>query len=176
MCGMPFASRMSMPGCCMPLSRVMRPIGRSCAETEKAVRRIARPKDRIIDASLRGTVIRLSKPNFEFRISNEELGKAGGLLHSQFFIRNSKFIAPQSRSGIESPPQGVRMRSPVVPVVVLALIAVPLFGQSNDVAVWIGSSRVGTTSTGGSDIHFDRGNAFGVSLNHFFSNHYSAEV
>ena len=56
------------------------------------------------------------------------------------------------------------MRSPVVPVVVLALIAVPLFGQSNDVAVWIGSSRVGTTSTGGSDIHFDRGNAFGVSL------------
>src|SRR5213594_3761937 len=54
------------------------------------------------------------------------------------------------------------MRSPVVPVVVLALIAVPLFGQSNDVAVWIGSSRVGTTSTGGSDIHFDRGNAFDV--------------
>jgi len=68
------------------------------------------------------------------------------------------------------------MRSPVVPVVVLALIAVPLFAQSNDVAVWIGSSRVGTTNTGGSDIHFDRGNAIGVSLDHFFSNHYSAEV
>ena len=64
----------------------------------------------------------------------------------------------------------------VVPLLVLALIAFPLFGQSNDVAVWAGSSRMGKTSLSGSDIHFDNGKAFGVSFTHFFSHHYAAEI
>ena len=64
----------------------------------------------------------------------------------------------------------------VVPLLVLALIAAPLFAQSNDVAVWAGSSRVGTTNVSGSDIHFDNGNAFGISFTHFFSHHYAAEI
>jgi len=62
------------------------------------------------------------------------------------------------------------------PVVVLALIALPLFAQSNDVAVWVGTSRVGTTATSGSDIHFDNGHSYGVSFTHFFSHHYAAEI
>ena len=68
------------------------------------------------------------------------------------------------------------MRSRVVLVVALALIGLPLFGQSNDVTVWVGSSRVGSTNSGGTDIHFDRGDAFGVSLNHFFSSRFSGEL
>jgi outer membrane protein W len=68
------------------------------------------------------------------------------------------------------------MRSHIVPIVVLALIAVPMFGQSNDIAVWIGSSRVGTTNTSGSSVHFDRGDSFGASWNHFFSAQLSAEL
>lgn len=68
------------------------------------------------------------------------------------------------------------MRSHIVPIVVLAFIAVPMFGQSNDVAVWIGSSRVGTTTESGSSIHFDRGDSVGVSWNHFFSAQLSAEL
>ncbi len=68
------------------------------------------------------------------------------------------------------------MRSHVVPIVVLALIAVPMFGQSNDIAVWIGSSRVGSTDTGGAAVHFDRGDSVGVSWNHFFSAQLSTEL
>jgi len=68
------------------------------------------------------------------------------------------------------------MRSHVVPIVFLALIAVPLFGQSNDIAVWIGKSRVGTTNTSGASVHFDRGDSFGASWNHFFSNQLSTEL
>ena len=67
------------------------------------------------------------------------------------------------------------MRSRVVLVLGLALIALPLFAQ-NDVAVWVGSSRVGTTNTSGSDIHFNRGNSIGASLDHFFSAQLSAEL
>ena len=68
------------------------------------------------------------------------------------------------------------MRSHVVPIVFLALIAVPLFGQSNDIAVWIGKSRVGTTNESGASVHFDRGDSFGVSWNHFFSAQLSTEL
>jgi outer membrane protein W len=68
------------------------------------------------------------------------------------------------------------MRSHVVPIVALALIALPLCAQSNDIAVWAGSSRVGTTPAQGSDIHFDRGDSFGVSWNHFFSGQLSTEL
>ena len=68
------------------------------------------------------------------------------------------------------------MRSHVVPIVVLALIAVPMFGQSNDIAVWVGSSRVGTTNESGASVHFDRGDSFGASWNHFFSAQLSAEL
>src|SRR4030081_340413 len=67
------------------------------------------------------------------------------------------------------------MRSHVVPIVVLALIAIPVFGQ-NDVAVWIGKSRVGSTNTSGASVHFDRGDSVGVSWNHFFSAQLSAEL
>jgi outer membrane protein W len=67
------------------------------------------------------------------------------------------------------------MRSHVVPIVFLALIAVPIFGQ-NDVAVWVGKSRVGTTNTSGASVHFDRGDSFGASWNHFFSAQLSTEL
>jgi outer membrane protein W len=67
------------------------------------------------------------------------------------------------------------MRSHVVPIVVLALIAIPLFGQ-NDVAVWVGKSRVGATNTSGASVHFDRGNSVGASWNHFFSAQLSGEL
>jgi outer membrane protein W len=67
------------------------------------------------------------------------------------------------------------MRSHVVPIVFLAFIAVPLFAQ-NDIAVWAGSSRVGTTNDGGAAIKFDRGDSFGVSWNHFFSAQLSTEL
>ncbi len=63
-----------------------------------------------------------------------------------------------------------------VVAVVLALSAFPLFGQSNEVAVWAGGSRVGTTNTAGSEVHFDNGNALGISFTHFFSDHYAAEI
>ena len=67
------------------------------------------------------------------------------------------------------------MRSHVVPIVVLALIAIPVFGQ-NDVAVWVGKSRVGATNTSGASVHFDRGDSVGASWNHFFSAQLSAEL
>ncbi|HUJ13639.1 MAG TPA: OmpW family outer membrane protein [Thermoanaerobaculia bacterium] len=63
-----------------------------------------------------------------------------------------------------------------VPVLAIALIAFPVFAQTNDVAVWGGSSRVGNTPTIGSNVHFDRGSAYGVSFTHFFSHHYAAEI
>ncbi len=66
------------------------------------------------------------------------------------------------------------MRLPFV--LVVALVALPLLAQSNDVAVWIGGSRVGTTNADGTDIHFDRGNSVGVGVNHFFSDHFSGEL
>jgi outer membrane protein len=69
------------------------------------------------------------------------------------------------------------MRSSVVlPLVVLALSALPLFGQSNDVAVWVGRSSVGTTNESGTEIHFDRGDSIGASFNHFWGDHFSGEL
>src|SRR3982074_3310273 len=112
----------------MPLSFVMRPMGRSCADSESAQSTKARLRDRFIEASLQ------AHPYID----------------------------------IEGGPQGAAMRSRVVLVLGLALIALPLFAQ-NDVAVWVGSSRVGTTNTSGSDVHFNRGNSIGASLDHFFS-------
>jgi outer membrane protein W len=67
------------------------------------------------------------------------------------------------------------MRSHIVPIVFLALIAIPVFGQ-NDVAVWVGKSRVGATNTSGASVHFDRGDSVGASWNHFFSAQLSAEL
>lgn len=61
-------------------------------------------------------------------------------------------------------------------LVVLTVTAVPVMAQSNDVAVWVGSSRVGTTDENGADIHFDRGRAYGASFNHFFGDHLSGEL
>ena len=68
------------------------------------------------------------------------------------------------------------MRSHVVPIVALALIALPLCAQSNDVAVWFGRSKVGTTNSTGSSVHFDRGDSIGASWNHFFSGQLSTEL
>jgi len=71
------------------------------------------------------------------------------------------------------------MRSHVVPIVALALIALPLCAQSNDVAVWFGRSTVGTTNVGTtvvSSLRFDRGDSFGASWNHFFSGQVSTEL
>ena len=63
-----------------------------------------------------------------------------------------------------------------VPLLVLTFTAFSAFAQSNDVAVWAGSSVVGTTPTGGTEIRFDRGDGFGASFTHFFSHHYAAEI
>ena len=68
------------------------------------------------------------------------------------------------------------MRSHVAPIVFLALIAFPLFGQSNDIAVFVGKSRVGTTNESGASVHFDRGDSIGASWNHFFSAQLSTEL
>lgn len=68
------------------------------------------------------------------------------------------------------------MRSRAVLIVFLGLITVPLFAQSNDVAIWFGASRVGSTNADGTDIHFDRGDSFGASINHYWSDHLSAEL
>jgi outer membrane protein W len=68
------------------------------------------------------------------------------------------------------------MRSSVLLVVILALITFPLMAQSNDVAIWGGISRVGSTDVSGSNIHFDRGHAYGASFNHFFGEHLSGEL
>ncbi len=68
------------------------------------------------------------------------------------------------------------MRSRAVLVVLLGLVALPLFGQSNDVAVWFGGSRVGSTDADGTNIHFDRGNSIGAGFNHYWSDHLSAEL
>ena len=67
------------------------------------------------------------------------------------------------------------MRSHVVPIVILAFMAIPSFAQ-NDIGVWAGQSHVGTTNDSGSAIRFDRGNSFGVSWTHFFSAQLATEV
>jgi outer membrane protein W len=64
----------------------------------------------------------------------------------------------------------------VVPLLVLTFAAFSALAQSNDVAVWAGKSAVGRTPLAGSDIKFDRGDAFGISYTHFFSHHYAAEI
>lgn len=68
------------------------------------------------------------------------------------------------------------MRVRVLLVVVLVLITLPLMAQSNDVAIWAGDSRVGSTDVSGTNIHFDRGRSYGASFNHFFGNHLSGEL
>jgi len=66
------------------------------------------------------------------------------------------------------------MRSSVL--LSVALMAFPVFAQRNDVAVWGGMSRVGSTDVTGTTIHFDRGTAYGASFNHFFGDHLSGEL
>lgn len=61
-------------------------------------------------------------------------------------------------------------------LVVLSLVAFPLMAQTNDVAIWAGNSHVGTTAENGTDIHFSNGHAYGASFNHFFGDHFSAEL
>jgi len=61
-------------------------------------------------------------------------------------------------------------------ILLTTLIALPLSAQSNEVGVWGGVSRVGSTEVTGSKIRFDRGNAFGASFNHFWGDHLSGEV
>jgi outer membrane protein W len=68
------------------------------------------------------------------------------------------------------------MRSHVVPIVALALIALPLCAQSNDLAVWFGTSRVGSTTEEGATVRFDRGDSFGASWEHHFSEQLATEV
>ena len=67
------------------------------------------------------------------------------------------------------------MRSSVL-VIALAWVALPLFGQSNDISVWIGSSHVGTTNESGTAVRFDRGDSVGASWNHFWSSRLSGEL
>lgn len=68
------------------------------------------------------------------------------------------------------------MRTRIVLIVALALVSLPLFAQSNEVAVWGGTSQAGSTDVTGTTIHFDRGRAYGVSFNHFFGDHLSGEL
>lgn len=68
------------------------------------------------------------------------------------------------------------MRSSAVLLIVFALVSLPLMAQSNEVAIWAGDSRVGSTDLLGTSIHFDNGHAYGASFNHFFGDHLSAEL
>lgn len=61
-------------------------------------------------------------------------------------------------------------------MILVALIAIPLAGQSNDVSVWGGVSRVGSTDATGTKIRFDRGHAYGASFDHFWGDHLSGEL
>jgi outer membrane protein W len=67
------------------------------------------------------------------------------------------------------------MRSGFVLPLVLAFLAVPMFAQSNDVAVWYSTSRVDSTNEGASGITFKNGRGYGASFNHFFGKHLSTE-
>ena len=67
------------------------------------------------------------------------------------------------------------MRSGLVFALVLGFLAVPLFAQSSDVAVWMSNSRVATTTSDPSTIQFKSGRGYGASFNHFFGNHFSTE-
>lgn len=67
------------------------------------------------------------------------------------------------------------MRSRFVPALILAFVTVPLFAQSNDVAVWYSTSHVGTTNSGASAVEFKNGRGYGASFNHFFGDHLSTE-
>jgi outer membrane protein W len=67
------------------------------------------------------------------------------------------------------------MRSGFVLALVLAFLAVPMFAQSNDVAVWYSTARVDSTNDGASGITFKNGRGYGASFNHFLGNHVSTE-
>ena len=60
-------------------------------------------------------------------------------------------------------------------VALAALVSAPLAAQSNEVAVFGGSTHVSTTDTDGSSIKFDSGTAFGAGYNHFWTQRISSE-
>src|SRR5260370_9502018 len=102
------------------------------------------------------------------RDGTQNKGEAEGPMHRSL-------LTLQAYIDIECNPQGAAMRSHVVPIVFLALIAVPMFGQSNDVAVWIGRSRLGTTNSSGASVHFHPGDSFRAAWNHFLTHQLSTE-
>ncbi|HKB81246.1 MAG TPA: OmpW family outer membrane protein [Thermoanaerobaculia bacterium] len=61
-------------------------------------------------------------------------------------------------------------------IVLAALVALPLAAQSNDVTVWGGVARMGSTDATGTTIRFDRGTAYGAGFEHFFGDHLSGEL
>ncbi len=58
----------------------------------------------------------------------------------------------------------------------LALVALPLTAQSNDIGLWIAMSQVGDTRSEEATINFDDGEGFGASYNHFWGNSLSTEI
>jgi outer membrane protein W len=60
-------------------------------------------------------------------------------------------------------------------VVLAAIVATPLLAQSNEISLLAGTSRLGTTDTGDSDVHFDGGMAYGVSYNRFWTSTFSTD-
>lgn len=59
--------------------------------------------------------------------------------------------------------------------VVIAFFTLSLNAQSNDIGVWIATSRVGDTNIDESKIAFDNGEGFGVTFNHFWTPNLSTE-
>ncbi len=67
------------------------------------------------------------------------------------------------------------MRSGILVALFLVLLSVPLFAQSNDVAVWASSVKMQTTSTPDAEVKFSTGHGYGASYNHFWSHWLSTE-
>jgi outer membrane protein len=59
--------------------------------------------------------------------------------------------------------------------IVIFLFALSLNAQSNDLGVWIATSKLGETTEGDSEVSFDNGEGFGVSFNHFWTPNISTE-
>jgi outer membrane protein W len=68
----------------------------------------------------------------------------------------------------------MRSRSLFV-AILLSLAALPLFAQSNEVAGYVSTVRVGSYS-GTTDVHFDDGHGYGASVSHVFGDHLGIEV
>jgi outer membrane protein W len=68
------------------------------------------------------------------------------------------------------------MRIHCVVVLVLALCALPVMAQSNDVALWYSSARLGDTVSATNGLRIDDATGYGASFNHFWTSSISTEL